>query len=98
PRRHCAGCWPVGSTRDRPRSLAKERTRSEAAHTDTGITHPLVQGSSHAAVGLRSKPVSVFGPYPAHSELGAVIRRGSMTRHPIRQRECCRIIEENHSE
>jgi hypothetical protein len=27
-----------------------------------------------------------------------VIRRCSMTRYLIRQRECCRIIEENHSE
>lgn len=31
-------------------------------------------------------------------EYGAVIRRRSMPRYAIRQRECCRIIEENHSE
>lgn len=46
----------------------------------------------------RSKPVSVFGPEPSHSEYGPVIRCRSMTRYPIRQRECCRVIEENHSE
>lgn len=42
--------------------------------------------------------VSVFGRDPSHSEHGAVMTRRSMTRYPIRQRECCRIIEENHSE
>ena len=99
PRQHCAGCRPVGSTRDRPRSLAKSGpdarlripTRGSPATHRFKEVHmlPLIFGK---------RPFSVSGRDPSDSEYGAVMPCRSMTRYPIRQRECRRIIEETHSE
>jgi hypothetical protein len=93
-------CWlPAGREHQGPAALTGQKADSKRGCAYRHRDYP--PPSSRKFTCCRWSPVRAcfcFGPDPSHSEHGAVIRRRSTTRYPIRQRECCRIIEENHSE